>query len=108
MDEEGYPTEETLEKIRTWEIRTWKDVAAAFAFIESLWNYPKYFRRLPRRRRSWKGGHLRRIYEISTGGWSGHESIIEAMEENHMLWVLSWDVIRRGGHYTFDVDEEWA
>jgi hypothetical protein len=105
MDEDGYPTEETLEKIRTWEIKTGKDWTAAFDYIESLWMYPEYFRKGKRRTRAWKGGPLERTYEISTGGWSGHESIISAMEENFMLWVPTWSNIRRGGHYTFRVAE---
>jgi len=101
MDEDGYPTEETLEKIRTWA----GTPADAFTYIESLWIYPEYFRKGKRRTRDWKGGPLQRTYEISTGGWSGHESIIGAMEENFMLWAISWENVRRGGHYTFRVAE---
>ncbi len=42
-------------------------------------------------------------YEISTGGWSGNESIIDAMMENTIAWNLTWQTSRRGGHFTFSV-----
>ena len=38
---------------------------------------------------------------ISTGGWSGNEDLIGAMQNNAMLWIMTWVSSRRGGHYTF-------
>lgn len=38
----------------------------------------------------------------STGGWSGNESIIGAMQKNRMVWNFLWEQSRRGGHYVFD------
>lgn len=42
-------------------------------------------------------------YDISTGGWSGNESLIRAMKQNRLLWFTTWQMSRRGGHYRFDV-----
>jgi hypothetical protein len=45
-------------------------------------------------------------FHISTAGWSGNESIIRAMEKNHMLWGFHWVQSRRGGHYIFELKKE--
>ena len=107
MDEDGYPTEETLERVRTWPINSGKDVTEAFAFIRDHWNYRDHFIRKRNRVRRWKGDILHRAYEVHTVGWSGNESLIGAMEDNLMLWMLTWQRIERGGHYLFLVAEDW-
>lgn len=48
-------------------------------------------------------------YTFSTGGWSGNEDLIRAMEQNWMIWSLTWVQSRRGGHYIFeDPKYEWS
>jgi hypothetical protein len=37
---------------------------------------------------------------LSTGGWSGHEEIIEALKKS-TWWKMYWYSSRRGGHYIF-------
>lgn len=39
--------------------------------------------------------------KISTGGWSGHETIISALEGT-FFWFLYWQESKRGGHYKFE------
>ena len=45
---------------------------------------------------------------VSTGGWSGNESIIGAMKENtdylYTFIAFAW---RRGGHYEWRIPNEW-
>jgi hypothetical protein len=107
MDEDGYPSEETLERIRTWEIKGDASVTALMEFVHSLWAYESWgWHKEKRRIRPWPGAQLVRRYRISTAGWSGNESLIDAMETNQVFWMMSWYSIRRGGHYEFHIREE--
>lgn len=101
LDDDGYPTEAALEIIRLWH---WSDPRGWFVFIYDLWHM-----------RSWGWGEGTQpderdenewvyLYEISTGGWSGNESLISAMQSNDMLWHTSWVQSRRGGHYIFEIE----
>ena len=104
---DGYPSDEELETIRTWPINCGADLTAVFKYVHQRWNWPDWgWKREARRRREWKGGRLHRRYSISTGGWSGNESLIAAMEANWMLWTMTWQSSKRGGHYEFSIDEE--
>lgn len=90
MDKDGYPDEEELQAIRTWD---WHDLDGLMAFVHDLWTYADcgYWDQ--------QGD----AYRLSTGGWSGNEDIIEALQENRMFWTLCWVSSRRGGHYEFEV-----
>jgi len=88
MDANGYPEEHELKKISGW---PHTDFPGLIEHIRARWLYADcgYF--------AFNGS----VLEMSTGGWSGNESIIYALKENHIFWwhCLSW---RRGGHYVFD------
>lgn len=84
MDEDGYPTEETISRIRNW---SYTDFEGLAAFCHSLWIYDDYS--------SWDG----KVWNVSTGGWSGHEEIISEIPQAwKFLFKAEW---RRGGHYIF-------
>ena len=97
VDEDGYPTADALWCVMHW---PWNDSVGWLEFIKSIWWMPDW------------GWHEKTAadfdgndvfqYHISTGGWSGNESIIEYMQKNHMLWHLTWVQSRRGGHYIFE------
>jgi len=95
-----YPTEEQLAKIRTWPSN---DPKGWFAFIKAVWWSPDWGwteQALP------KGAPLLNrgtLYAVSTGGWSGNEEIIAAMQKHESLWLTTWESSRRGGHYEFEV-----
>lgn len=89
LDDEGYPTDAALDVIRLW---PFTDAKGWFRFIESIWHLADW---------GWK--ERNNEYHISTAGWSGNESIIGAMQENHVMWTLNWIQSRRGGHYIFEV-----
>ncbi len=91
LDENGYPTEEALRRLREW---PQNDPLGWFAFAKSMWWRADW---------GWTESTLlagHHVFDVSTGGWSGNEEIIAAMRESP-LWHQTWEVIRRGGHYTF-------
>jgi hypothetical protein len=108
LDEDGYPTEEALDKIKTW---PYDDVESLFDFIHDIWYYANsgYWREEFVMQDDFNV-HLefdrpRKRYYISTIGWSGNESIIRALQENEIIWCMHWVQSRRGGHYIFELKE---
>lgn len=95
-DDDGYPTEDSLDQIRAYS----GSLLAFFREIKNLW---------------WGGndgisetigkdalgGRIIRV-RLHTWGWSGNESIIEAMESNLMMQMIAWVESRRGGHYIYE------
>jgi len=101
LDEDGYPSDAALEIVRTWH---WTDSKGWFDFIKTIWWSSDW---------GWKegeaiddvSGEKSYCYYISTGGWSGNESIIREMQKCPMGWHLNWLQSRRGGHYIFQLRE---
>lgn len=87
MDINGYPEDHELDKIKSWT----DDFPALMRYVHDRWQYADVG--------FWteKNG----LYEISTGGWSGNESLIDAMQYNSVFWVTWWVSSRRGGHFVF-------
>jgi hypothetical protein len=92
LDDDGYPTEETLQQIREAPAMTREQQEALLSAVHGAWMYANGY---------WEvDGDT---YRISTAGWSGNEDIVDALSKNHPFWVLCWESSRRGGHYTFVV-----
>jgi hypothetical protein len=91
LDEDGYPTEELLERVKTWPYD--KGYAGLMELVRANWQWENYFQ---------QDGNK---YALSTGGWSGNEDLIGALQENTLFWVCCWESSRRGGHYEFEVAE---
>lgn len=107
-DDDGYPTEEALTLIETWD---WKDDTAKngmadvnhlFDFMKSIWWCPDFGWSVDHDALDYFGDPVTR-YDLSTGGWSGNESIIAALKANFIVWSTTWESSRRGGHYVFEV-----
>ena len=88
FDSDGYPTDETLEIIKNWDHNNFKGL---MRYCHKAWRYEEYFT------------ELNEFYDVHTGGWSGNESIINALQENVMFWAMCWEQSRRGGHYIFKI-----
>lgn len=102
-DEYGYPTDAALEIITLW---PYDDITGWFYFIRKLWHMASWGWNEDMADTEYDNGRMVYVYEISTGGWSGNESLIHAMHSN-MLWGQTWVQSRRGGHYIFEreIDE---
>lgn len=98
---QGYPTEATLRRIRRWPGRTIQDCIDAMDFAGRAWSYPDYWTKED----DWPDpdllGRPCTRYTFSTGGWSGNESIVAAIEKNQWLQMVGAWSWRRGGHYEY-------
>lgn len=94
-----YPTEDELEKIATWPVVT-DGTDRLFGLFRDYWDDHGYWQ-------EYEGtddnGRKIRVYQISTGGWSGNEDILGALRRNAMFWITCWYQSRRGGHHEFRV-----
>ena len=98
LDNDGYPTTETsttetLMYIENYPIKNKNDCNELLLEIAHL--FEDY-------------GNCTKIdgtWRIATGGWTGNESIISALQENTVFWVFSWYLSKRGGYYEFKCDE---
>lgn len=89
--EHGYPTAADLREIREWDCTTREDQLELMRRVCELWHWTSLA--------SNDAGSM----SLSTGGWSGNESIIEALEANAWFWKLCFVSSQRGGHYVFEV-----
>jgi len=100
-DIDGYPMDAELKKINEWPISD--NYTEFFAFVKSCWHYADWGWREEDTTDELFDRPVHR-YSISTGGWSGNEDIIQAMEGNQLVWAMTWVQSRRGGHFIF---QEW-
>lgn len=85
LDKEGYPTEETLEAIKKWDI---KDIEGCLQFISDAWYYEDGAKKV-------RDG----IWTFATCGWSGNESLLYAFYESMVWLMLSWQSIQLSGGF---------
>lgn len=90
MTPNGYPDDVEISKIENWSVR---DPYGLMEYVRTLWNYPKYFRSQGRN------------FTIATGGWSGNETLIQALRRNFVFWGVCWESSHRGGLYKFRLPE---
>lgn len=91
MDNDGYPTEETLKTIREWDVPG--DPYGLAKYLVNIWHYPEYIKL--------HGRYL----QIHTGGWSGHEDIMAELHKN-LFYSFWWTRAERGGHYWFKLPDK--
>ena len=77
--------------------------------IQEKWQYPQMIKIY------WVKSHVKfnskyewvMIVEISTGGLSNHEKIIENIDK--LFWSICWEYSKRGGHYKFIINPiQWG
>ena len=90
LDSDDYPTDKTLKSIRDWpETKSWEELMEQISFLFDPYGRCQY-------------NESRKIWEVATGGWSGCEDIIGALEENSMFWLFCWVSSKRGGYFEFE------
>ena len=108
LDEGGYPTDAALAKIESFSYR--EDYNDLMQYIKSIWWMPSFGWRqsepvvdcyTPLSGEMSKRTKTR--YTISTGGWSGNESIMHSLQQNKLFWATCWVSSRRGGHYELEI-----
>ena len=98
-DDTDIPNSDNLNAISHWDPA---DYYGLMKYVMSLWHWPEYARKEVS-----DNGDIR--YYLDTGGWSGNEEIIAAIQSNHMWWLMYWYQSTRGGHYEFRKlgDRDW-
>lgn len=94
-----YPTEEQLKAIREWDYLDFETLAS---FVQSIWHWGEDYARLS----EWKEdefGNDYRMFELITGGWSGNEDIVSALNKNLMFNMICWQASFRGGHHIYHI-----
>lgn len=103
MSNERYPTDEEIERITKW---PYTDLVGLMEFVRSIWwNAERGWKRAEKQPEEGDLLHQEPYteFDISTGGWSGNEDLIDALQGNSMFWAICWVQSRRGGHYKFEV-----
>ena len=98
------PTEEQLAKIRDWH---YSDFPGLMRYIEDeVWirDMGWFQNTNPMLEEVFDqdadDGHY---WACATGGWSGNEEIIEALQENVMFWACCWCGSMKGGYHEWHV-----
>ena len=89
FNDDGYPTEEVLSRITAWSVKD--DVFALLKAVAPL--FEGYGR--------CEYNTDKQLWEVATGGWSGCEDVVQALQQNTLFWSLCWQLSRRGGYYEF-------
>ena len=109
LDEDGYPSDFALAKIESFSYE--KDYNDLMQYIKSIWWMPTFGWRQSEptveicASLDGKNKITKTLYTISTGGWSGNESIIHSLTQNKLFWSTSWVSSRRGGHYELEIKD---
>ena len=88
LGDSPYPSKKELSRIKRW---PYTDLAGLFRYIEERWTYEDL----------WEVSGKK--ISCSTGGWSGNEELLAALQRNPMAWALTWQESKRGGHHKFEV-----
>lgn len=101
-DENGYPTETSLRRLRKV-VRSQDIQKALGAFYEAL--RENAYSNFCGPERVEVRGEIVDVWGYHTGGWSGNESIIAALQRS---WLFEWllERVDRGGHFYFRPPEK--
>lgn len=105
FDRDGYPTDETLDRIERWPVAQQVDgVRTCLDFVVEAWDtrYGSVHRTLMDIEQAFLAPDANETFiRFATGGWSGNESLIHALQRNHIVHGLTWVMSRRGGLHIY-------
>lgn len=100
LDENGFPSEQSVQRIQAWRGSpadlllavkvVWGGIAGGDWVEEEV------------RHEIFHDSQVRR-YSLHTGGVSGKEALITALQNNAMFWLVTWARSRPNGHYIFEL-----
>mgnify|MGYP001614515985 FL=1 len=94
LDENNYPDDKSLKEITDWDILT-KGIQGLLDLVYENTNWAD--------RQTYQSGKRVIRYEYHTGGWSGNEDVIYALQKNFLFWSMYWEKTTKGGHYYFKI-----
>ena len=101
FDADGYPTEETLTYIAEFTDFTRFD--ELLDFIKAAWHWPDFAHHdlQPHEAAILHAELGEKFLRLATGGWSGNESLVAALEENRLLGAFCWRLSAVGGLHIY-------
>lgn len=93
---DDYPTEEELDLIKKWDCSTYEGSVSLAEHLCKIWHYGEPYAQL-------KGKSVK-VLKLSTGGWSGNEDIMSAVNRN-FLFKRHFYSLHRGGHYVYKISK---
>ena len=91
---EDYPDINELRQIEHWPLKSHKDYVDLAEFVCNLWHYDDWA--------TLKGRKVKTL-RLATGGWSGNEDILKALDKNFMFGMTCWEMSKRGGLHIYKV-----
>ena len=99
-DIDGYPTKRELEPIKIWDI-TEQGLDGFVELIRAAWNHNYGRFTITSEPDELDPEKQVKFLILATGGWSGNESVMEAIDDNKWFNFYCWEESRRGGYYKF-------
>lgn len=98
---DGYPTDEMLDIITNWPAT---DPAGCIDYVRAAWSeMGSVSDELRPAEAAMLSTDLdKHLVRFSTGGWSGNESLIAALEYNHVVYMMTWRLSARGGLHIYE------
>lgn len=91
LTSDSYPTEAILVNLSTSNAK--QNHRDMLELVKSIWHYPDFVQ------------VDTDTYTFRTGGWSGNESLIDALQQNALFWSFCWEMSARGGVHVFKVKQ---
>jgi hypothetical protein len=104
FDRDRYPTDETLDRIERWPVQNVDDVRKCLDFVIDSWDnhYGGVSRTLSATEMSMVHAQKgEKFIRFATGGWSGNEALIAALQRNTKVHTFSCVATVRGGLHIY-------